>query len=479
MNPVINEQEPLVVTLNETKKEKELSSKNLKEIKKPAMAIEKKKKEELKEEKKDIPIKETHQEKNSPNNLALPQKNYEVTHPTHLFLEDEGHFEEKKEDYSLALEFAKAKKNKSFLFYFIVLSFIGLLGWGTYVMSEEIQKQSRRMSFNITDFEDLNLADMLSKAKETEQELALLRQELEASKNKMETEINRVKQEAAQKIQLVLTKKLPKKQEEKLIKQIKNEEAEAIWNLKFLHEKNMEEKEKAISHAENKLEKYEKKLQKDFQKEKDGALLNQNRLHNLELEKLKQTYENRITQLTIQNQKDLDNLKKYHNQLITEIQKNYDNRIALLEQNNLKSQEELKQKQALFEQEALKTAQKIKELEKKYQEQDHILKEQSNHLTQKSALVENYQFALSTFTQTHKENGFILDARNPNRMLVVVNKSYQVKAGDKGVIINDADQKIADVQFFFDQGQLWAFVLNKNEIEIEPFFRILILLKEA
>ena len=64
-------------------------------------------------------------------------------------------------------------------------------------------------------------------------------------------------------------------------------------------------------------------------------------------------------------------------------------------------------------------------------------------------------------------------------MLVVVHKSYQIKEGDKGVIINDADQKIADVQFFFDQGQLWAFALNKNEIEIEPFFRILILLKES
>ncbi len=475
MNPVINEEEPCVISLGEDQIEKEISSNNLQ----TPITLEKEKR-EVKEEattKKETPYQE--KKSSNHNNMALTPKNSEIAHPTHLFLQDEGHFEEKKEDYSLAIEFAKAKKNKSFLFYFIVLSFIGLLGWGTYVMSEEIQKQSRRMNFNIADFEDLNLSDMLNKAKETEKELALLRQELEASKDKMEAEINRIKQEAAQKIQLVLTRKLPKKQEDQLIKQIKNEEAEAIWNLKLFHENQMKEKEKAISKVQDKLGNYEKKLQKDFQKEKDGALLDQNRLHNLELETLKKTYENRITQLTIQNQKDLDNLKKYHNQLMTEIQKNYDNRISLLEQNNLKSQEELKQKQTLFEQEALKTTQKIKELEKKYQDQGNILKESSHHLAQKSALVENYQFALSTFTQTHKENGFILDARNLNRMLVVVHKSYQIKEGDKGVIINDADQKIADVQFFFDQGQLWAFVLNKNEIEIEPFFRILILLKES
>ena len=153
-------------------------------------------------------------------------------------------------------------------------------------MSEEIQKQSRRMNFNIADFEDLNLSDMLNKAKETEKELALLRQELEASKDKMEAEINRIKQEAAQKIQLVLTRKLPKKQEDQLIKQIKNEEAEGIWNLKLFHENQMKEKEKAISKVQDKSRNYEKTA-KGFSERKGWALLDQNRLHNLELETLK------------------------------------------------------------------------------------------------------------------------------------------------------------------------------------------------
>ncbi len=266
-----------------------------------------------------------------------------------------GEEAEKPSVYSLAGEFTKNKKNKSFLFYTIVFTFIILLGAGTYLFTEKIKKDTT-LKINFSDFEDLNLKELIDNAEEAQRIAA----QAEASLNKLQSEmanidskINDIKSAAEQRIKAIENQKLSNAKKSKLIKDIeakyaaqlknaqeerKRKEAERkklalaklnAENVKKLADKEAEKKIKGLEESlQKKYSDAQKKYDVDKAKMKEELLGGQKRFKEKEAD-----YKNKITQLQSENKslllsinsnkEETKGLRKYYDNKIKKLKREY------------------------------------------------------------------------------------------------------------------------------------------------------------
>lgn len=114
-----------------------------------------------------------------------------VTQGSSVFLrEDPSQLVSKEKLYSLDEEFAKTRKNRSYTFYLLFISFLALIIGGTIFLTAYIQNLNERMDIKITDFEDLNLKDLLDASKKDYGDMIQAKQDVMSLKQGHERRIS-------------------------------------------------------------------------------------------------------------------------------------------------------------------------------------------------------------------------------------------------------------------------------------------------
>ncbi|PKL12004.1 MAG: hypothetical protein CVV50_04970, partial [Spirochaetae bacterium HGW-Spirochaetae-6] len=364
--------------------------------------------------------------------------------------------------YSLNEEFALARKNRRPSLFFIVLGFMIFLGGLSFALRHVIEKKAQEVSFSIPDFEDLNLAELINTAKNAEERLNRVREELEKSRSQMEAKLKSLEAETEKRIRALSQRKnLSPRERAKRIRELRQGQTQEKGKLQKNYQEQMDSRSKELSELESKLSAYEKQVQ-------DTA-----RRNRISLEKARQDYRVQAAEQRTHYQKELRETEKQLKLLEGKL-KDYENRVSQFTDTHRNFKEEVENLRKLShskEEDLLLTRSQLSAL----QGTNSTI---TSSLEKKSSQLGHYEYAVDFFTRKRKENGYILDPRDPNRMIVAVNKSYAVGNGDKALVYDEEDNYVASVEFFNEDGELKARVLEKvNGKELEPFYKILVRLK--
>lgn len=364
--------------------------------------------------------------------------------------------------YSLNEEFARARKNRRPSLIFIVLGFMVCLGGLSFALRHVIEKKAQEVSFSIPDFEDLNLAELINTAKNAEERLNRVREELEKSRSQMEAKLKSLEAETQKRI-LALTrnKNVSAREKARRIRELRQGQTREKGRLQQNYQDQISRRNQELSELEGKLASYEKQVQ-------DTA-----RRSRISLDKARQDYRVQVAEQRTQYQKELRETEKQLKLLEGKLN-DYETRVSQFADTHRNFKEEMENLRKLSqskEEDLMLTRSQLSAL----QGTNATI---TSSLEKKSSQLGHYEYAVDFFTRKRKENGYILDPRDPNRMIVAVNKSYAVGNGDKALVYDEGDSYVASVEFFYEDGELKARVLEKvNDKELEPFYKILVRLK--
>jgi hypothetical protein len=113
--------------------------------------------------------------------------------------------------------------------------------------------------------------------------------------------------------------------------------------------------------------------------------------------------------------------------------------------------------------------QQIQQLQQKIARSDSVI-------SAKDTTIAEYTQALSSLIRNSRENGYVLDARNPAKIAVFVDPLYHVKNGDTAYVFRRDDQQIGTIRLTVSDGTITAQQLSlyTKDVPMQPFDKILL-----
>ena len=404
----------------------------------------------------------------------------------------------KPEVYSLADEFAKSKKNKNFLVYVLIIVYVATIGIGVFFITTIEDNKSKRVEVNIAEFKQFNLMELLAQKRKHEAKLTKLQQELEDLRASSMKEIQKLSPMNQQKAIAELNDKM-KKLEESYNQQITTRE-DSLKKLEKSITAEQQQMAKTVQDTKSQVKNYQ-----SLNQEQGAELVRQNA-----------EYESKIAKLTADHHVEIESLKKDNQALIDALTLRYNptysqGEIAAIINSKLgnKASDNLNKFDKTLSSANILSEQDFNQLRKKIQNQKVIINSlqqvpytnsvplalnRLDRLSQsiigdyetlwgnlaelvneKNDYLSSYEYAVNYLSMTRHESGYIMDARNPNRIVIFIDHVYVVKNGDVAYIFKTDDTPIAKIELNQDHGQITAKVIQiLKPVKIEPFDRILL-----
>jgi phage host-nuclease inhibitor protein Gam len=432
-----------------------------------------------------------------------------------IFLSDELLVKNAKpEVYSLPEEFAKSKKNKNLLVYALILLYVGAIGIGAFLLTTLEENKSKRVEVDIAEFKQFNFMELLAQKKENEEKLVKLQQELDDLRTNSMKEIQKLSPQNQQKAIAELNDKL-KKLEDSYSQQITSKEE----SLKVL-EKSINKEQQQISKTVQESQSQVKNYQNINQMQGD-ELVRLNTEYGAKIAKLTADHQAEIERLNKDHQTEIDNLKKDNQALISTLTLRYNptfsqGEIVPIINSKLgnTANSTMNKFDKILSNADILSEQDFNQLHKKIQNQKVILNNLQQipytnsvplalnrldrlsqsiigdyetlwgnllaQVNEKNDDLSSYEYAVNYLSMIRRESGYVMDARNPNRIIIFVDHVFSVKNGDIAYILKNDDTPIAKIELNLEHGRIIAKVKEiLKPIKIEPFDKILIKLGAA
>lgn len=409
----------------------------------------------------------------------------------------------KPEVYSLTDEFAKSKENKNRLTFVLILMYVVVIGCGAYFLTTIEEIKNKRIEVNIAEFRQFNLIELLTEKKDNEEKLAQLQQELEDYRVKAMKQIRNLSPQEQQKAIAVLNEKM-KSLEESYSRQIK-------------------EKEKALATLEQSINAEKRKITASVRKS-EAAIENYQNLaqtKQVENERLIIQYEGTIAKLKADHRAELELIEKEKQRLTEDLIARYNPKFARGEiasiinvKSRVKTAKADNKYDRILADEGILSEAEFHQIDKKVQSQkvlisglqevgyensvptvldkldqllDSVISDYGNlwrslagQLGEKKERLNSYDYALKYLAMTGRETGYVIDPRDPKRMIVFIDQIYSVKKGDVAYVFKNDAIPIAKVVLYPEKGGVTAKVKEiLKPIKIEPFDKILLKLEVA
>lgn len=409
----------------------------------------------------------------------------------------------KPEVYSLPEEFSKSKKNKAVLVYGLTLLYVAVIGFSVYFLTTIEENKSKRIEVNIAEFRQFNLMELLVEKKANEEKLAQLQLELEEFRKQSLEQIKKLSPREQQKAMAALDEKM-KALEEDYHRQIKEKEAA------------LAELEKSIATEQQKITASARESEAAIKNYQDLSQMQQ-----AENQRLKIEYEGKIAKLNADYRAEIELLKQENQKLIEELTLRYNPKFTrgeiatVINSGSAKvSGNTLYRFNRLLADEGILKEQEYNQIQKKVKDQAIILKglQDVGYLNSvplaldklsllsrsviadyekiwgklvelikgKNETISSYEYALKYLAMTGRETGYVIDARNPNRLIIFIDQIYSVNKGDFAYIFKDDATPIAKIEINPEKGRITAKVKEVlKPAKIEPFDKILLKLEVA
>jgi hypothetical protein len=404
----------------------------------------------------------------------------------------------KPEVYSLSEEFAESKKNKNILVYALIALYITVIGVGAFFLTTLEENKSKQVEVNIAEFRQFNLMDLLAEKRESEEKLTKLQQELIDMRASSLKEIQKLSPVSQQKAIAELNEKM-KKLEADYRQQINSKEV----SIKVLEKSITGEQQRAIKTAQD-----NQSQLKNYQ--------TMNQMQGVELVRINAEYAAKISKITADHRSEIDDLKKDNQKLINELTLRYNPiysrgeiAAAINSKLNNTSVNALNKYDKTLANSGIYTQQNFDQLRKKIQSQKMILGQlqqipytnsippaldKLDQLSQSiigdyetlwgnlaarvdtaNSYLDSYEYAVNYLSMTRRESGFIIDARNSNRIVIFIDRVYSIKNGDTAYVFKNDDTPVAKLELSSDHGRVIAKVKEiLKPVKIEPFDKILL-----
>ncbi len=429
---------------------------------------------------------------------------YNVEKIKNIFLSDDLLVQDARQEvYSLTDEFTKSKKNKNRLAQALIFLYIAVIGCGAYFLTTIEENKNKRIEVNIAEFRQFNLIELLAEKRESEEKLAQLQQELEDFRTKSMEQI----------------KKLSPKEQQKAIAAL-NEKMKA---LEESYNRQIREKEIALAALEKSIEAEKQKIASTSQQSETVIKNYQsiNQVQQAENERLMIEYEAKIAKLNGEHQAELELLKQENQKTIDELIARYNpkfNRGEILSAINAKmGNKQVKSNNRydrILAEEGILSEQDFNQINKKVQNQkiiidglqevgyensvpvalnkldqlsqsaagdyEHLWMKLAERIREKNTYIDSYEYALKYLAMMGRETGYVIDARNQNRLIIFIDQIYSIKKGDFAYIFKNDSTPIAKIELNPENGRVTAKVKEViKPIKIEPFDKILLKLEVA
>ncbi|GAB6089169.1 hypothetical protein [Spirochaeta dissipatitropha] len=459
-----------------------------------------------------------------------------------LFLEDvKGELSQREKQYDIAAEFAKTRKNRSYLVPMIILSsilFSLLLSVGVYLL---IERNTARVQIQVGDFQDINLREVLDTVSRLESRL----RRLQDARDRIESEYGRRQQDirsrASREESLLLDRGLTQSQLNAERNQLAERQTQELAAVEQRFESEMAENQAEINEVLDLLAQYDTR-QRDTAREQQAVLDSQSQLFELQLEELEAEYTARI-----------ENLERDYQERITELESHQDSLRSTLEQRIARERAELVRRYnpllnqgaaaeiiggdlpvtaafassdnffpsyPVLEQEGIQESGEPERISSYLQELELLLARLDQipytnsvpdilaHITARSRYLSmSYQltrerqaevlsrrlvqiqereeyigrlmYAAEFFTRSSRENGYILNPLDPDQMIVYVDPERLARSTKRGYVFRTEDQLIAEIEIRTEGMRQYAEVISLTPGEhIEPFDTILLQLRD-
>lgn len=431
--------------------------------------------------------------------------------------------------YDLDWEFAKTKQNRNLFVAAIVLGIVLVFTVGAIVITYYIQEQSKNITVDIQEFEDIHLQELLDSAKKAENKHKAALRDLENLQREQSMELQSIEDNLQRQLSIVEngTDELAIKRRKAYVLR-----AEANAEIALINEKYTPlvlEKEAEIAEYQQELDEYNLEQMEQARRQEEERN-NQQLLFDIEMEKLTEYYEEKIAGMTNQYNGIIAGLQEYNKTITATLKTTHANEIAALIQKynptftgeeieailnspideqafELKAPGEFRpilgSERVLPEEEYSKlTAASdsfntimslikeipsensiplaILQLEYLHKQSLNVYESIWNTLADKvlarNAEIEQFRHALEFLISTQRENGYILDARDSESIVVYVNQFLDVEDGTQGFVFRDDNELIARIQFTVDDTGVKASLLElENEATgLKPYDKILI-----
>lgn len=416
---------------------------------------------------------------------------------------------QKSEVYSLADEYAKTKKNKNFLVWGLIFLYVTTIGGGVYMIATMEANKNKQIEVNIAEFRQFNLVELLTEQKANQEKLVKLQKELEDLRITSKQEINKLSSKSQQKM-LAAAKERARQMEENYYQQIKEKEAAILAMQKSITGEKQRTKMKAME-TEQTINNYKSTSQLQ------GVEFEQYKAeYEAKLGRLKTEYETKLTKLQTGHTEEIESLKKENQNLRDSLILRYnpifnEGEIAALINSKLGNNPNPilnKYNQILADEDVWKESD-LNQLRNKIHNQkiiidnllgvgytnsvpsalnrldrvsrsiiidyENLWSSLIQRIKEKNDYLGSYDYAFNYLSTINRESGYIIDARDPNRMIICIDHLYSVKKGDTAYIVKNDDVAIAKIELRPEGGRIYAKVIaTLKTAKIEPFDKILI-----
>jgi hypothetical protein len=401
--------------------------------------------------------------------------------------------------YSLDNEFAKTRKNKNITLWLSILAFIGVIFAGTYFLTMYLEEQDKKIEVNISDFDDLRLKDVLDSARKKSDNADIVAIQLDILEIAMLDEILAARNRHYRRELEIINRNLSDKETESNLARIRGDEKKDVKRIRRKYRGLIWNKKRELNALLKKQREEQAKL------EKENALSNEDRLYAMRTKNLKN-----------QQKKGTRLLKGYLRRYSIYVKRKYDpvfqsgtvNRI--IKSSTYKSQREdpafYENYDRLLSSKRPLSQKSFRELQKKVKNYDRLIKrlrwvpyensmdpsiDQVDFLTksiiydyerqirQRDWELSNFRYAMNYILNLRPENGYIIDARNPELIKFHMFRALRVADGESAMVFRNEDEYIGKIQFVKKPYGMRARVIaTEGDKKIQPFDKILLELKE-
>lgn len=448
-----------------------------------------------------------------------------------------------RQDYKLDEEFAKTKRNRNPFVALAIVIFVGIFTAGAVLVTLYIQEESKNVPVNIEDFADVNLKEVLDRAKKLENNLQVARRELQDLIAERDRKIEAVRVKAEQDIAILDQMSLSSAEKERRTANIQQEAEEEVASIEEAYADSIAAKEQEIAEIEEALAAYDSQMVEQAKKQEE-VLNNQQKKFELQMQETTEYYETQLAELKEQKNQEITNLKEYQEEYAEQVTRRYESEIAALHRNYQNQIAQLIRKynpvftdgsvvsvleqqvpaperdfvlhryRSVLAQEGLISAARFNTLrgdiqktsvvmdrlkkvpyEKSVPQAFEQVEARGNrtvkiyeemwynlalNLEKKIQKIDEYNHALNYLIKNSRENGYLLDVRDPKRITVFIDELLQVKEGDTGYVFRKDYEPLGTIRFYYDEDdELVASLVEKESADstFSPFDKILIEVK--
>jgi len=456
------------------------------------------------------------------------------------FLKKTGAKEAKQEAYQLDREFAKTKKNRSPIVWISIAIFIVVFGVAATLVTLYIERESKQVAVDIEDFADVNLKDVLDRAKKIENELEAAKRELQNLLAARDKAIKGVNDELGRQLTLLSSRSVSAGEKQRREGDLREQAAADIEAINAEYQPKIEELQARIAALQDEIDAYDTRLVEQA-KEQQEVLNSQQRKHEIQLESTISYYETQIEEITSKNESEVAALNEYHDSYVAQQEANHANEISRLKRLHAREvaalilkynpeftspelleiiersvepitleDVEIEKYRTVLAEEDLLTSYQFRQLRSYlsdlslltarlqevpyensidpavdqieylalmvFNEYEDLWSGLADKLAERNLEIEQFLFALDSLVADSRENGYVLDPRDPENIIVFVDKIHTINNGDLGYVFRQEDELIGTIRFSVTADEITASTeeLVSPDEGIAPFDKILI-----